>query len=175
MFVHFFALIEAEAPVPVAAYVAVAAIGVGVVWVVLGRDLLRAALSPTGPAFLTALTASSAIVLALAMVVSLGYQTHFFVRHDLREVGTASQRLPVMPEALVTAARNVLKDSDRWALVTPAGRCEDDLYRYFWLAFRLLPNIPDCRSPDLEIFFGVPAPAHIRVVNAGSGWVIVRR
>jgi hypothetical protein len=171
----FLALIEAEAPVPVAAYVAVAAIGAFVVWVVLGRGLLAEALNPLTRDFLTGLTASSSIVLALAMVMSLGYQTRFFVRHDLREVGTASQPVPVMPEALVRAAREVLKRNERWALVTAAGRCEDDLYRYIWLEFRLLPNIPECHSPDIEMFFGVPAPNDVTVVNAGSGWVIVRR
>jgi hypothetical protein len=175
VFLCLFALIEAEAPVPLVAYVAVAAIGACVVWVVLGRDLFRAALNPFAPAFLTGLAASSSIVLALAMVLSLGYQTRFFVRHDLRELGTASQPLPVMPEALVRTARNVLKRNDRWALVTENGRCEVDLYRYLWLEFRLLPNIPDCQSPDIELFFNVRAPTDVNVVNTGSGWAIVRR
>jgi hypothetical protein len=164
-------LLQAEEHVPRAAYVVVALIGAGVVRAVFGRHLLRAARGPRAPALFAA---STSIFFALAIVVSLGFQTLFFVRHDLRELGTASKRVPVMPEAAVTAARASLGEDDQWALVTPLGRCEDDQYRHFWLAFRLLPNIPNCRSPDVEVFFGVPAPLESDVTSAGTNWEIVR-
>ena len=166
------ALLQAEEPVPLAAYAVVTVVGAGVAWILLGRKFLTELRGALAPAFFGA---SSSIVLALAMVVSLWYQTRFFVRHDLREVGTAGQGVPVMPETLVIAARAVLRDNDRWALTTSAGRCEDDQYRYFWLAFRLLPTIPDCRSPNIEIFFRVPAPAGGAVVRSDADWAIVRR
>jgi hypothetical protein len=171
-FIPFFALLQAEEPVPLAAYIIVALIGACVVWAVLRRELLGAARDPLAPAVVAA---AASIVFALAMVVSIGYQTAFFVRHGMREVGTASQRLPVMPEPLVTTARAVLHEHDRWALITPSGRCEDDQYRYFWLAFRLLPNIPDCHSPNIEIFFRVPPPTNRSVVRTDAEWEIVRR
>jgi hypothetical protein len=164
-------LLEAEANVPMVAYVVVALIGPSVAWALFGRNLLRAPRDALGPAFLVA---SASIIFALAIVVSLGYQTRFFVRHGLREAGTAGGRVPVMPETAVMAARITMQESDRWALVTPLGRCEDDQYHYFWLAFRLLPNIPDCRSPDIEVFFGVSAPADTEVIRAGTNWEIVR-
>jgi hypothetical protein len=164
-------LLQAEEDVPMAAYAVVALIGAGVLWAVFGRHLLRAARGPRAPALFAA---SASILFALAIVVSLGFQTLFFVRHDLREVGTAQRRVPVMPEAAVTAVRTTLHEDDRWALVTPLGRCENDQYRYFWLAFRLLPNIPDCRSPDVEVFFRVPAPVDSKVTSAGTNWEIVR-
>jgi hypothetical protein len=171
-FIPFFALLEAEEPVPMAAYIVVALIGACVVWAVLRGELLGAARDPLAPAFVAA---AASIVFALAMVVSVGYQTAFFVRHGMREVGTAGERLPVMPESLVTAVRAVLVEHDRWALVTPSGRCEEDQYRYFWLAFRLLPNIPDCQSPNIEIFFRVPPVPNGRTIRADAEWEIVRR
>jgi hypothetical protein len=166
------ALLQAEEPMPLAAYAVATLLGAILVWVLLGRELLHEAYGAMAPAFFAA---SASTVLALATVISLGYQTRFFVRHDLREVGTAGERVPVMPESLVVAARAILRANDRWALVTPVGRCQDDQYRHFWLAFRLFPNVPDCRSPEIEIFFRMPAPPDSTVVNAASDWAIVRR
>jgi hypothetical protein len=170
--ITFLALIQAEEPVPLAAYAVVGLVGASVIWALLGREFLQEIRGAMIPAFFAA---SVSIALALTMVMSLGYQTRFFVRHDLREVGTASQRVPVMPETLVTAVRAILRENDKWALTTPVGRCEKDQYRYFWLAFRLLPNIPDCASPDIEIFFRTPGPTDGKLLKAESDWAIVRR
>ena len=167
-----FALIQAEEPVPLVAYAVVAFLGAGAVWILFGREVFQELQGVMAPVFVAA---SVSTILALTMVMSLGYQTLFFVRHDLREVGTASQRVPVMPETLVSAARAILRENDKWALTTPVGRCEKDLYRYLWLEFRLLPNIPDCRSPNIEMFFRTPVPGNGTVLNAGSDWAIVRR
>jgi hypothetical protein len=168
---RFLGLLEAEKDVPVAAYAIVGCIGACVVWAVFGRTLISGSRTRLAPALFAA---STSIVLGLAMVMSLGYQTSFFLTNDLREVGTAQQRVPVMPEAAVNAARGILDDNDTWSLSTPLGRCGADEYRFFWLAFRLFPNIPDCRSADIQIFFAVSAPSDRKVVNAGDGWQIVR-
>jgi hypothetical protein len=167
-----FALLQAEEPVPLAAYAVVALVGASAAWALFGRELLHELRGVLAPVFVAAVVST---VLALTMVMSLGYQTLFFVRHDMREVGTASQRVPVMPETLVSAARASLRENDKWALTTPGGRCEKDLYRYIWLEFRLLPNISDCQSPNIEIFFRTPVRSDGKVLSAENDWAIVRR
>jgi hypothetical protein len=165
------ALLVAEVDVPVLSYLAAAVIGTGAAVAALRplrAGLVRLAMAPA------LLGAWVSFVLACAMVISLGYQTRFFQQHDLREAGTAQRRTAPMPETAVAAARAQLRPADTWALTTPDGRCEEDSYRYIWLAFRLHPNRPDCRAPQLEVVYGVAPPAGATVVAAGGGWSVVR-
>ena len=166
------ALLVAEVDVPLLSYGVALVTGTGAAIAVLGparrEGLARRALAPA------LLGAWVSFVLACAIVISLGYQTRFFQQHDLREAGTAQRRTAPIPEAAVAAARAGLRSGDTWALTTPDGRCEADSYRYIWLAFRLHPNRPDCRAPQVEVVYGVAPPPGAEVVSAGAGWSVVR-
>jgi len=165
------ALLVAETDVPFLSNVVAAVVGTGAAVAVLRPARAGLARMAMAPALIGAWVS---FVLACAMVISLGYQTRFFQQHDLREAGTAQRRTAPIPEAAVAAARAGLRSGDTWALTTPDGRCEEDSYRYIWLAFRLHPNRPDCRAPQLEVVYGVSPPAGATVVSAGAGWSVVR-
>jgi hypothetical protein len=165
------ALLVAEVDVPVLSYLVAAVVGTGAAVAVLRPARAGLARMAVAPALICAW---GSFVLACAMVISLGYQTRFFQQHDLREAGTAQRRTAPMPEAAVAAARAWLQPGDTWALTTPDGRCEEDSYRYVWLAFRLHPNQPDCRAPQVEVVYGVAPPVGATVVSAGAGWSVVR-
>jgi hypothetical protein len=165
------ALLVAEADVPMWSYVVAAVIGTGAAIAVLWPARARLARKALAPALVVAW---ASFVLACAMVISLGYQTRFFRQQGLQEVGTSQQRTPPMPEAAVAAARAQLRPGDTWSLTTPDGRCEADSYRYIWLAFRLHPNRPDCRAPQVEVVYGVAPSVKAKVVSAGAGWSVTR-
>jgi hypothetical protein len=101
------ALLVAEVDVPALSYLVAVAVGTAAAVV-----CLRPAW-PAGPDRLVLapalLGAWASIVLACAMVISLGYQTRFFQQQDLREVGTAQRRTPPMPEPAGAAARAGLR------------------------------------------------------------------
>jgi hypothetical protein len=165
------ALLVAEVDVPVLSYLVAAVVGTGAAVAALRPARAGLARMAVAPALICAW---GSFVLACAMVISLGYQTRFFQQHDLREAGTAQRRTAPMPEAAVAAARAWLQPGDTWALTTPDGRCEEDSYRYVWLAFRLHPNQPDCRAPQVEVVYGVAPPVGATVVSAGAGWSVMR-
>ncbi len=164
------ALLVGEADVPLLAYAVAAGVGTGVGWIVL-RSLLR----PTRRALIPVLIAVVAsFVLTCVMLVSLAYQTLFFQRQHLHEVGTAQRRVAPMPDAAVRAIRKSLRRGDTWALTTSDGRCLQDSYRYIWLAFRLYPNRPDCHTPNVELLLGVKPASGEESLASGAGWKVVR-
>lgn len=127
---------------------------------------------------ITAIPAGISIIVALALassaLVTLGYQTMSFARANQSEVG----RLPApMPEALVAAARSELRPGETWTLYTSHGRCRDDGLRYFWIAFRLLPNAAECDEvPSVIIAYRIDdlVEALGDVVASGKGWAVIR-
>jgi hypothetical protein len=165
------ALLVAEVEVPVLTYVVAAIVGTGAAGAALRPTRTGVARITLAPALVVAW---ASFVLACAMVISLGYQTRFFQQQHLHEAGTAQQTRAPMPEAAVAAARERLRPGDSWALTTPEGRCEADSYRYIWLAFRLYPNRPDCRAPQVELAYGVTPPVGAKVLSAGAGWSVMR-
>jgi hypothetical protein len=165
------ALLVAEVDVPILSYVVAAVVGTGAAIAALWPARTGLARITLAPALILAW---GSFVLACVIVISLGYQTHFFQQRGLQEVGTGQRRTAPMPEAAVTAARAQLRPGETWALTTPDGRCAEDSYRYIWLAFRLYPNRPDCRAPQVEVGYGVNPPVEANVVSAGAGWAVVR-
>lgn len=165
------ALLVAEVDVPVLSSVVAAVVGAGAALAVLRPTRTGLARMTLAPALISA---GVSVVLACVILVSLGYQTRFFQQRDLHEVGTGQRRTAPMPEATVAAARARLRPGETWALTTPDGRCAEDSYRYFWLAFRLYPNQPDCTAPQVEVLVGVTPPADAGIVSAGAGWTVVR-
>jgi len=165
------ALLVAEVEVPILAYVVAVVVGTGAAIAALWPARTGVARIILAPALIVAW---AAFVLACVMVISLGYQTRFFQQQDLHEAGTAQRATAPMPEAAVAAARARLRPGDTWALTTPDGRCEADSWRYLWLAFRLYPNRPDCRAPQLEVAYGVAPPVDAEVLSAGASWSVRR-
>jgi hypothetical protein len=165
------ALLVAEVDVPTLSYVVAAVVGTGAAIAALRPTRTGLARMTLAPALIPAW---GSFMLACAIVISLGYQTRFFQQQDLHEVGTAQRRTAPMPEATVASARAQLRPGDTWALITPDGRCERDSYRYIWLAFRLYPNPPDCRAPQVEVLLDVAPPVQAKVMSAGAGWTVVR-
>jgi hypothetical protein len=165
------ALLVAEADVPMWSYVVAGIVGTGAAVAALRPTRTGLADTALAPALILAWVS---FVLACATVISLGYQTRFFQQQGLHEVGTAQRRTAPMPEAAVAAVRAQLRPGDTWALTTPDGRCEADSYRYIWLAFRLHPNQPDCRAPQVEVVYGAAPPVRAKVVSAGAGWSVLR-
>jgi hypothetical protein len=49
-----------------------------------------------------------------------------------------------------------------------------DLYLFYWLAFRLVPNSPDCTDPDVEIYWKIAPPPNADVVERGPDFTVVR-
>ena len=127
---------------------------------------------------IAAIPAGISIVVALALassaLVTLGDQTISFARANQTEVG----RLPApMPEALVSAARSELRPGETWTLYTMRGRCRDDGLRYFWIAFRLLPNAAECDTdPSVIIAYRIDELVEVLgdVVSSGKGWAVIR-
>jgi hypothetical protein len=127
---------------------------------------------------ITGIPVGISIVVGLALagsaLVTLGDQTISFARAKQKEVG----RLPApMPEALVSAARSELRPGETWTLYTMRGRCRDDGLRYFWVAFRLLPNAAECdEAPAVIIAYRIDDLVEILgdVVARGKGWAVIR-
>jgi hypothetical protein len=165
------ALLVAEVEVPILTYAVAAVVGTGAAIAALWPARTGVARITLAPALIVAW---GSFVLACAMVISLGYQTRFFQQQDLHEAGTAQRATAPLPEAAVATARARLRPGDTWALTTPDGRCEADSWRYLWLAFRLYPNRPDCRAPQLEVAYGVAPPVDAEVLSAGAGWSVRR-
>lgn len=127
---------------------------------------------------LTAIPAGISIVVGLALagsaLVTIGDQTISFARASQTEVGRLP---PPLPEALVSAARKELQPGETWTLFTRNGRCRDDSLRYFWIAFRLLPNAAECdEAPSVILAYRIDdlLPALGNVVARGKGWAVLR-
>jgi hypothetical protein len=150
----------------------------GVVGVLLAFVVLRSFLSELAPdraRWPHVVTAAVAVALLVPVVLILLEQTQYFQAHDLEEVGSAAFDEPPMSEAAARAIREALQPGDTWATVTPLGRCADvDLYAFYWLAFRLVPNAPDCQGADVELFLMVDPPRDARILARGRDFAVVR-
>ena len=92
-------------------------------------------------------------------------------------MGSPAFEEPPMSEAAVRAIRNVLRPGKSWSTTTSLGRCADiDVSAFYWLAFRLIENTPDCKNPDVELSFraGIHHRAY-RSSSAGKDYAVVRR
>jgi hypothetical protein len=119
--------------------------------------------------------AGSALTLLIPIVLVIFDQTQHFRAKGLTEVGSAAFKEPPMSEAAARAIRNSLRPGESWATVTPLGRCADiDLYAFYWLAFRLVPNPPDCKNPDVELYLRIDPPRNAVVVGRGQDYWVVR-
>jgi hypothetical protein len=148
-----------------AAVVAGSIAGVGVVAATIKR--LPARFVPA------AVAAVVALALAGSALVTLGEETQAFVDAGQSEVGRLP---PPMPNSLVNAVRKELRPGETWTLFTPDGRCRDDPLRFFWLAFRLMPNVAECtKVPSLMILYRIDDPQDFGVVVArGQRYAVVR-
>jgi hypothetical protein len=118
--------------------------------------LLRRRWDRTGWAAVLAVTAAIGLLgPTLAIEVS---ETVRFARLGLTDAGVPRNVEPPVAEELVEAAQGTLREGDRWAVVTTAGRCAEDELTYQWLAFRLHPAPADCADPDVTVYVGVTAP-----------------
>jgi len=121
-------------------------------------------------------TAAVSITLLPGVLLLLYQQTQHFRARGLSEVGAPAFGEPPMSEEAALAFRNVLRPGDSWATTTPLGRCADiDLYAFYWMAFRVVPNRPDCVSPDVELFLRMDPPDGAVIVRRGEGYAVVRR
>lgn len=127
---------------------------------------------------IAAIASGSSIVVGIALacsaLVTLGDQTLSFARANQTEVGRLP---PPMPEALVSAARSELRRGETWTLYTASGRCREDALRYFWIAFRLLPNAAECdKVASVIIAYRLDDFAEVlgNVVARGNGWEVIR-
>lgn len=120
--------------------------------------------------------AAAGVALVLPATVLIFEQTRYFTARGLTEVGSAAFEEPPMSETGARALEDALRPGETWASVTRLGRCADvDLYLFYWLAFRLIPNPPDCARPDVEVFWKVAPPPGAEIVARGSDYAIVAR
>ena len=119
---------------------------------------------------------AAALSLLLPVVVVLFDQTQHFRARGLTEVGSPAFGEPPMSEAAVRAIRDVLRPGESWATTTSLGRCADiDVFAFYWLAFRLIHNVPDCTHPDVELYLRLSPPPGVTIVDRGDGYAVVRR
>lgn len=119
---------------------------------------------------LIVVAALTAAALLAPKLSALTTQTRRFVELELRDSGPFR---PPLPEALVVSARRELGTGETWSLETPNGTCSRH-EQFFWLTFRLMPNMADCATPDVAIYAGVSPPAGAKVVRTGRSFVLVR-
>jgi hypothetical protein len=138
------------------------------------RPVVRASLSP--PALLVQVVAAGvAVTMLLPATLLVFEQTRNFQARGLTEVGSAAFGEPPMSEAGARALKAALHPNETWASITRLGRCADvDLYLFYWLAFRLVPNSPDCADPDVEIYWKIAPPADADVIERGRDFTVVR-
>ena len=118
--------------------------------------------------------AATAVTLLLPVVTTLFAQTQHFRARRLTEVGSPAFREPPMSEDAFRAIRAALGPDESWATVTRLGHCADiDLVAFYWLAFRLVPNPPDCAKPDVELYLKQsPPPGAVIVAHGKDYWVV---
>jgi hypothetical protein len=119
--------------------------------------------------------AGIALSLLMPVVLVIFDQTQHFRSNGLTEVGSAAFKDPPMSEAAAHAIQDALRPGESWATVTRLGRCADiDLYAFYWLAFRLVPNPPDCKNPDVELFLRLAPPRDAVIIARGQDYSVVR-
>ncbi len=139
------------------------------------RPVVRGSLSSPGRLVQVA-AVGVALTMLLPATLLVFEQTRDFRARGLTEVGSAAFGEPPMSEAGARALEAALHPGESWASVTRLGRCADvDLYLFYWLAFRLVPNSPDCADPDVEIYWKIAPPANADVVERGLDFTVVRR
>ena len=120
--------------------------------------------------------AATSVTLLFPVVATLFAQTEHFRTRQLTEVGSPAFREPPMSEDAFRAIRGALHPGESWATVTRLGHCADiDLVAFYWLAFRLVPNPPDCAAPDVELYLKRSPPPGSVVVARGKDYWVVRR
>lgn len=122
-------------------------------------------------------TAAVALSLLIPVVLVLWDQTQHFRARGLTEVGSPAFQEPPMSEAAARAIRNALRPGESWATTTSLGRCRDiDIDAFYWLAFRLIRNIPNCTNPDVELYLrGLEPPPGATIIERGKDYAVVRR
>jgi hypothetical protein len=142
--------------------------------VVVLRPLLRTAVSDRRW-WAPVAAAGTALTLLFPVVLLIFDQTRHFRARGLTEVGSAAFKEPPMSEEAARAFRAVLRPGESWATTTPLGRCADiDLYAFYWMAFRLVPNPPDCVDPDVELYLRRDPPGGAAIITQGDGFAVVR-
>lgn len=120
--------------------------------------------------------AAAALILLPPVILVLFNQTRHFRIRGLTEVGSAAFQDPPMPEAAAQAIRRILRPGETWATVTRLGHCADiHVAAFYWLAFRLVPNQPDCVNADVELYLWMSPPPGARIVDRGKDFWVVRR
>lgn len=120
--------------------------------------------------------AGTALTLLLPVGVLIFEQTQHFRALQLTDVGSPAFGDPPMSEAAVRATRSALRPGESWATVTRLGPCADiDVYALYWLAFRLVPNPPDCARPDVELYLRLAPPPGAVIIDRGQDYWVVRR
>jgi hypothetical protein len=120
--------------------------------------------------------AAIALSLVMPVVVVIFDQTQHFRARGLTEVGSPAFEEPPMSEAAVRAIRNVLRPGESWATTTSLGRCADiDVTAFYWLAFRLIQNVPNCKEPDVELYLRLEPPPGVSILERGEDYAVVRR
>ena len=120
--------------------------------------------------------AAVALSLLIPVVVVIFDQTQHFRARGLTEVGSPAFEEPPMSEAAVRAIRNVLRPGESWSTTTSLGRCADiDVSAFYWLAFRLIENTPDCKNPDVELYLRLDPPPGVSILERGKDYAVVRR
>jgi hypothetical protein len=138
------------------------------------RPFVRDSLSPPGRLVQVA-AAGVALTMLLPATFLVFEQTRHFRARGLTEVGSTAFGEPPISEAGARALEAVLHPGESWASVTRLGRCVDvDLYLFYWLAFRLVPNSPDCANPDVEVYWKIAPPVDADVVVRGRDFTVVR-
>lgn len=149
------------------------ALGILVAIVVL--QPLQRGIDSNGSSWVPKGTAGIALILLMPVVFLLFEQTQYFRVRELTEVGSAAFKEPPMSEAAALAIRQSLRSEESWATVTALGRCADvDLYGFYWLAFRLVPNPPNCDHPDVELYWKVEPPRDVVILARGQDYWVVR-
>ncbi len=151
----------------------------GAVGIVVAAIVVRPLLRGVGsrPARLIHVAAGGvAITLLVPALLLVFEQTRDFRERGLTEVGSAAFGEPPASETAALALQEALRPGESWASVTELGRCADvDLYLFYWLAFRLVPNAPDCADPDVELYWRIDPPPGVEIVERGPSFTVVRR
>jgi hypothetical protein len=138
------------------------------------RPILRG-ITPTRASWVQLAAVGVALVLLVPTAVLIFDQTQYFRARDLTEVGSAAFEEPPVPETVARSLEDAIRPRESWASVTKLGRCADvDLYLFYWLAFRLAPDLPDCAHPDVELFWKVPPPRGATIIARGDDYAVVR-